>query len=159
MLLLRALISFLTLPGVVAFAIPLYLFDTGAGFDAFARGGAVVLLTGMFILAWCVRDFYVLGRGTLAPWDPPKRLVVLGLYRYSRNPMYVGVLTILAGWALGFRSLPHAYYALVMSVAFHVRVLVAEEPFLARTYGEAWTRYKSRVPRWLLPLRAPAGTP
>jgi protein-S-isoprenylcysteine O-methyltransferase Ste14 len=96
MLFVRALISFLALPGIVAFAIPLYAFDTGEGFDAFATGGLVVLLTGIFILGWCVRDFYVLGRGTLAPWDPPKNLVVLGLYRYSRNPMYVGVLTILA---------------------------------------------------------------
>ena len=65
---------------------------------------------------------------------------------------FLGVIFILTGWALGFRSTPHAYYAVAIAVAFHVRVLVAEEPFLARTHGEEWRTYKSRVPRWLLPL-------
>ena len=152
MLFFRALISFLALPGIVAFAIPLLVFDHGWSVADFRWYGSLVLLVGIVILGWCVRDFYVLGRGTLAPWDPPKKLVILGLYRYSRNPMYVGVICILTGWALGFQSTPHAYYALVMAVVFHVRVLLAEEPYLARTHGEQWTAYKSRVPRWLLPF-------
>ncbi len=152
MLFLRALISFLALPGIVAFGIPLFVFDHSWSVGDFRPYGGLVLLAGTVILGWCVRDFYVLGRGTLAPWDPPKKLVILGLYRYSRNPMYVGVICILAGWALGFHSTPHAYYAVVIATAFHVRVLVAEEPYLERTHGEQWTAYKSRVPRWLLPF-------
>ena len=56
------------------------------------------------MLLWCVRDFYVSGRGTLAPLDPPKRVVIVGLYRFVRNPMYVAVLTILVGWALLYGS-------------------------------------------------------
>jgi protein-S-isoprenylcysteine O-methyltransferase Ste14 len=149
-MLLRALIAFLALPGVVAFAIPLLVFERGQPVRNFHPAGAAVLAAGVFVLAWYVRDFYVLGRGTLAPWDPPKALVIRGLYRYSRNPMYVGVLLILAGWALGFRSTALACYAIGIGILFHLRVLLNEEPFLARTHGQQWINYRATVPRWLL---------
>jgi protein-S-isoprenylcysteine O-methyltransferase Ste14 len=147
---LRALVAFLALPGVVAFAIPLFAFRRDRSLSEFTATGAAVLAIGIVILGWCVRDFYVLGKGTLAPWDPPKKLVVRGLYRYSRNPMYVGVLFIVAGWALGFRSGNIAVYAAVLALGFHLRVLLNEEPFLARTHGADWDAYRQRVPRWLI---------
>jgi protein-S-isoprenylcysteine O-methyltransferase Ste14 len=75
--------------------------------------------------------------------------VVTGLYRFSRNPMYIAVVLMLGGWALGFRSRPLAIYALAALVVFHFRVVWFEEPFLAGTHGEQWTRYKAAVPRWL----------
>lgn len=146
---LRAVGAFLALPGVVAFAVPLLLFRPDADHGKFQPLGAVLLTLGVVVLAWCVRDFYILGRGTLAPWDPPRRLVVLGLYRYSRNPMYVGVLLIVAGWALGFQSIGLVIYALTLLVVFHFRVVLAEERFLARTHGSAWAAYAATVPRWL----------
>ena len=146
---LRALLAFLVLPGMVAFAVPLLAFSPSTPPGGFRPAGAVVLGIGILILGWCVRDFYVLGRGTLAPWDPPRALVVRGLYRYSRNPMYVGVLWIVSGWALGFQSMPLAYYVVALAVLFHLRVILAEEPFLARTHGAAWEQYAARVPRWL----------
>ena len=155
---LRALFAFLVLPGVVAFAVPLLVFVPGARFTGFSLAGGVVLAIGIVILGWCVRDFYVLGKGTLAPWDPPKRLVVLGLYHYSRNPMYVGVLFIVTGWALGFRSQSLAIYAAFLLVLFHLRVVFFEEPFLARTHGAEWDRYRASVPRWL-GWRAPTVPP
>jgi protein-S-isoprenylcysteine O-methyltransferase Ste14 len=96
-----------------------------------------------------VRDFYVAGRGTLAPWAPPRALVVTGLYRFSRNPMYVGVLLILCGWAAGFRSWPLAAYAATIATAFHLRVLLYEEPTLARLFGKDWDHYTRQVPRWI----------
>ena len=67
--------------------------------------------------------------------------------------MYVGVLLILAGWATTFRSPTLAFYAVAIAVVFHLRVLLGEEPWLARTHGEAWTRYRERVPRWLTSSR------
>ena len=146
---LRALIAFLALPGVAAFAVPLLLLRPPAPRAPFAPFGIALVGLGLLILVWCVRDFYVLGRGTLAPWSPPQRLVVRGLYRFSRNPMYVGVLAIVGGWAIGFGSWPLAAYAAALTVAFHLRVVLGEEPWLARTHWAAWTAYVSAVPRWL----------
>jgi protein-S-isoprenylcysteine O-methyltransferase Ste14 len=83
-----------------------------------------------------VRDFFVAGRGTLAPWDPPRHLVVVGLYRFVRNPMYVSVLTVVVGWWLATGSRLLAGYAVVLAIGFHLRVLYHEEPWLRRQFGE-----------------------
>jgi protein-S-isoprenylcysteine O-methyltransferase Ste14 len=74
--------------------------------------------------------------------------VVVGLYRYTRNPMYIAVTLILLGWAVSF-SLPALYiYAIIVAIAFHVRVVFGEEPWLARAHGAQWQDYARRVPRW-----------
>jgi protein-S-isoprenylcysteine O-methyltransferase Ste14 len=148
-LLLRALLSFLALPGAVAFVVP-WLIDGPAALrgDGWPVIGAVVLVAGFTVLLWCVRDFFVAGRGTLAPWDPPRRLVVVGLYRLTRNPMYVGVLILVAGWALRAGSVPLAVYDVLLVVGFHARVVLAEEPWLARTFPTEWRAYAAAVPRW-----------
>ena len=148
MLFARALLSFLILPGFFAFILPAWL----AGIDA-RRGdgwelGWVVVVIGASIVVWCVRDFYVAGKGTLAPWDPPRRLVVVGLYRYLRNPMYVGVLTLVVGWALVLGSPLLLFYVLCLGIGFHLRTVLAEEPYLAAHFGEDWTRYRAAVRRW-----------
>lgn len=146
---LRATIAFLALPGFVAFAVPILWLRPRTSALAFAPAGGVVLAAGCGVLAWCAWAFYSHGRGTLAPWDPPRGLVRNGLYRYSRNPMYVGVLTIVAGWAIGFHSWSLAAYALALGIAFHLRIILHEEPWLARTFGAEWDTYRARVPRWL----------
>lgn len=144
----RAVVAFLVLPGVVAFLVPLLFW--GPGTAAFSnRWGIVALSVGIVLLLACVREFYVAGRGTLAPWAPPIALVVTGLYKWSRNPMYIAVLLILSGWAIGFRSWPLALYAVVVLVAFHLRIVLHEEPWLARTFGNTWIQYRKRVSRWL----------
>jgi protein-S-isoprenylcysteine O-methyltransferase Ste14 len=144
----RAILAFLLLPGTVAFLIPLALLAPGSRGFAY-RWGLLPLGIGIALLLACVREFYVAGRGTLAPWAPPVRLVVTGPYRVSRNPMYAAVLLILAGWALGFASRGLTIYAICFAIGFHLRVVFVEEPFLARTQGDAWTVYRRRVPRWL----------
>ena len=148
-LFLKALFAFLALPGMVAFVIPLLLITPASRRVWVEPWGLVPLVLGVVVLALTVREFYVAGRGTLAPWSPPRNLVTSGLYRYSRNPMYVGVLLILCGWAIGLWSWVLAIYAAGIAIAVYVRVLVNEEPFLARTHGEAWTAYRARVGRWL----------
>ena len=80
---------------------------------------------------------------------PPQKLVVTGLYRFSRNPMYVAVSLILFGWAACFGSRQLLVYAAIVAVVFHLRVIFGEEPWLARTHGAAWEAYTARVPRWL----------
>ena len=146
----RAAAAFLAFPGLVAFLVPWLLHPRNAPLRPEALP---VLALGVGSLLWCVRDFYVIGRGTLAPWAPPRRLVVIGLYRVSRNPMYLAVLLILAGWALAYRSATLAVYAAALALAFHLRVVLGEEPWLARTHGAEWTAYEAAVPRWLLPRR------
>lgn len=144
----RAVIAFLTLPGVVAFLVP-GVWVWLARLHLYWPLGLALIVVGVVGLLWCARDFYVSGKGTLAPWAPPQELVVVGLYRYSRNPMYVAVAVILLGWAVTFRSASLLLYALAVMVAFHLRVVFGEEPWLARTHGALWQQYTRRVRRWL----------
>ena len=149
MLLARAMLAFLVCPGMMAFFVPLVLLAPG-GSESFVDAlGLLPLLVGFGLLLWCVREFYVAGRGTLAPWAPPQELVHTGPYRFSRNPMYIAVVLLLCGWALGFRSWSLTIYAAALTFAFYLRVVFYEEPWLARTHGEKWMLYKAHVPRWV----------
>lgn len=148
-LLFRAVIAFLALPGTVAFIVPLWIATLDGSRRTFHPVSLPILAVGIFLLLWCIRDFYVAGRGTLAPWSPPKHLVVVGLYRFSRNPMYIAVLIVLAGWAIGFGSFMLALYAGIVMTLFHLRVIFHEEPWLEREFGEQWIRYRADVPRWI----------
>ena len=150
-LLWKSVAAFLALPGTVAYLVPWLLLRPRA---VVWEAGLFLIGIGSFLLGWCVRDFYVAGKGTLAPWAPPQRLVTIGLYRVSRNPMYVAVLVILSGWAMAYRSPGISLYAGLVAAAFHVRVSVGEEPWLATRHGEEWTQYSARVPRWL--IRSPS---
>ena len=145
----RALLAFLVLPGVVAFAVPVAWLASTGHTQLVHPLGLVPLVVGPVALLWCVRDFYVAGKGTLAPWSPPVNLVVVGLYRRSRNPMYVAVTLILIGWAVSFASSTLVFYTLAVATAFHLRVVLGEEPWLAQKHGQAWQEYSGRVPRWL----------
>jgi protein-S-isoprenylcysteine O-methyltransferase Ste14 len=148
----KALLAFVAMPGMVGYVVPWLLLGP-------ARRGPVhpeglgVLAAGTLLLLGCVLEFARSGKGTLAPWSPPRHLVTGGLYRFSRNPMYVAVQLVLWGWALGFRSGVLAGYALAVFAAFHLRIVLGEEPWLERTHGEAWRAYRARVPRWLGPVR------
>jgi len=149
----HAAFAFLVLPGTVAFLIPLLLFEparAGRGFDVLAL---IPLSLGTFLLLWCVREFYVVGKGTLAPWTPPRELVVTGPFRFSRNPIYIAVVLIILGWALAFHSLPLVFFALATLLVFHLRVVLGEESWLVRTHGNRWIEYRDRVPRWVGPRR------
>jgi len=144
----RALLAVLALPGVVAFAIPVTWLLANSRTRLMQPLGLVPLVVGVVALLWCVRDFFVSGKGTLAPWMPPAHLVVGGLYRYTRNPMYIAVTLVLLGWAASFGSLGLGVYTIIVAVAFHLRVVLGEEPWLARTHGIQWEQYADQVPRW-----------
>ena len=157
-MLLRALLAFLALPGVVAFAVPLLVAQQQLP-PRFGLSSLALLSVGFACLVWCTCAFYSAGRGTLAPWSPPRHLVTHGLYRYSRNPMYWGVLLLLVGWAVLFESSALAWYAAAIGVAFHLRVVFGEEPWLAQVHGQQWQSYKGKVNRWVgrqRPLRSDA---
>jgi protein-S-isoprenylcysteine O-methyltransferase Ste14 len=109
---------------------------------------APAFLAGASIYFWCLWDFGRTGRGTPAPIDPPKTLVVRGLYRYVRNPMYVGVLLVIAGWALLSRSRDVVLYGVAVALAFHLFVMLVEEPILRSKFGESYNAYCRTVSRW-----------
>lgn len=144
----HALIAFLAIPGMVAFAIPAAWLWHTVNFEPTRPLGLILLALGLAALLSCIRDFYVSGRGTLAPWAPPEKLVTIGLYRYSRNPMYLSVAAVLLGWAVSFGSMGLLAYTIIALVAFHLQVVYHEEPGLACTYGREWEQYASRVLRW-----------
>jgi protein-S-isoprenylcysteine O-methyltransferase Ste14 len=120
-----------------------------AGIAAGLAGGALAL--------WCIVTFAVVGRGTPAPFDPPRRLVVQGPYRYVRNPMYLGAALALSGAAVFYRSAPLFGYAGLFLLATHLFVVWYEEPTLARLFGAEYEAYRARVGRWL--MRGSADTP
>ena len=149
-LFLKNLLFTLVMPGSVGVYLPLWI----AGRSPYVRGvsgaiGLLLIIVGAAIYLWCLWDFATFGRATPAPIDAPKRLVVRGLYRYTRNPMYVGVLIVIAGWSGLFRSATIALYGFVVAVAFHLFVTLYEERTLARRFGADYEEYLGRVPRWL----------
>ncbi len=149
-LLLKNLLFTVVAPGTVGVYLPLWI----KGERALASGplfgaACLLLLLGAGIYSWCVWDFASFGRGTPAPIDAPKRLVVRGLYHYTRNPMYVGVLTVILGWSLLFQALPVLLYALLVATAFNLFVRLYEEPHLGREFGGSYRDYCQRVGRWL----------
>ena len=150
---LRALLAFLALPGLAAFALPALIASVDPWRSSAGWQGAPVILAGVTLLLWCVRDFYVAGKGTLAPWDPPRHLVLVGLYRFVRNPMYISVLTLVAGWSLCLASPLLVLYTVILAIGFHIRVVVSEEPWLHSRFGDEWVRYSAHVGRWVPRLR------
>lgn len=137
-------------PGTVAAYVPYWLVrDIQLVFTAWVYPAGLCFLVGTAIYLWCAFDFGMAGGGTPAPVDPPRQLVVRGLYRYVRNPMYVGVLTVLLGWNMLYRVDTLLKYTIVVFVAFNVIVLFYEEPRLRRRFGEAYSDYRAKVGRWV----------
>jgi protein-S-isoprenylcysteine O-methyltransferase Ste14 len=110
--------------------------------------GMVIGFAGAALALWCVVTFARVGRGTPAPFDPPRRLVVRGPYRFVRNPMYEGTGLALAGAALFYESLPILGYTGIFFLAAHLFIVMYEEPTLRRSFGQEYAAYCSRVPRW-----------
>ncbi|HTD53691.1 MAG TPA: isoprenylcysteine carboxylmethyltransferase family protein [Thermoanaerobaculia bacterium] len=119
--------------------------------------GAALLAAGAAVYLWCAWDFATTGGGTPAPIDPPRSLVERGLYRHVRNPMYLGILLLLGGEAMLFRSRALLAYAGLVFLFFFLFVVAYEEPALRRKFGQTYERYCDRVPRWIPQFRADRG--
>ncbi|NSL88802.1 isoprenylcysteine carboxylmethyltransferase family protein [Chitinophaga sp. Mgbs1] len=152
---LRNLLFTMLQPGMVAGVIPWLLakqhfrhaFASFGGFRQYA--GAVIWLTGLAILLHCITRFALDGMGTLSPADPTRKLVISGLYRYSRNPMYVGVMLLLTGEALFCNAAILWQYSMLLLIIFHLFIIFYEEPRLRRDFGETYVRYSQQVRRWV----------
>lgn len=156
----RHLVAVLALPVVMAVVVPSWLLTQYAATDTRwpATGmiawpmrtlGAILLLGGLLLFAWCLSLFARVGRGTLAPWDPTQNLVAVGPYQYVRNPMITGVASILAGQALITGSRALAFWFLIFVAINFTYFVLVEEPGLARRFGASYVEYKARVPRWI----------
>jgi protein-S-isoprenylcysteine O-methyltransferase Ste14 len=148
---LKSLLFLIAAPGTVAGYIPLVLLRKGPQFETglFAYLAFPLWVIGGFMLLWSFWDFLVKGRGTPAPIDPPKELVATGFYRYVRNPMYVGVLFIIIGHFLWFKTIWLIVYAALAFLIVHLFVTLYEEPTLKKKFGAAYEAYLKSVPRWI----------
>jgi protein-S-isoprenylcysteine O-methyltransferase Ste14 len=116
--------------------------------------GVLPILAGGLLILLSAWDLTLAGKGTPAPFDPPKEFVVKSLYRFVRNPMYLGDLLVLIGESLVFESAFLVIYTLLMLCVFHLFVVLYEEPTLRRKFGESYERYRRVVPRWIPRLSA-----
>jgi protein-S-isoprenylcysteine O-methyltransferase Ste14 len=150
-LLLKNLLFTVVVPGTVAVYVPL-LIARGRSITStplFSAGGAILVAAGAVIYAWCLWNFASFGRGTPLPMDAPKRLVIRGLYRYTRNPMYLGVIIAVLGWAAGFASTALLGYGAFVALICHAFVVLYEEPRLHELFGAQYDGYRMQVGRWL----------
>jgi protein-S-isoprenylcysteine O-methyltransferase Ste14 len=158
---LRVGLAILPLPFIAVVVIPAAILISGGSdwnLDGVVRVivaaiGAAALALGLGLFAATVRLFASLGRGTLAPWDPPRRLVVAGPYQRWRHPMITGVALALAGLALIARSTGIAIELAVFVAVNALYLPLVEEPTLVERFGDDYVRYMERVPRWLPRLR------
>ena len=119
------------------------------GFLPFRMIGVFMIAVGLAILLDSFARFAIQGLGTPAPIAPPEHLVISGLYRYVRNPMYVAVLLLIFGQGLLFGNVYLLGYGTIVWLGFFAFVILYEEPALRRKFGAEYERYCSRVPRWL----------
>jgi protein-S-isoprenylcysteine O-methyltransferase Ste14 len=149
-----SLIFFIVAPGIVAYLIPFALAQAQPPAwhldpPVVMWIGAALGILGTIALGECFVRFAVQGRGTPAPVAPTRHLVVTGLYRWVRNPMYVAVVAIILAQGLWFASIPVLVYAAVVWAAVTAFVVLYEEPTLARTFGDEYAEYRANVHRWL----------
>jgi protein-S-isoprenylcysteine O-methyltransferase Ste14 len=119
-----------------------------AAFEAQQIIGMVLGTIGAGVAVWCILTFAAIGRGTPAPFDPPRKLVIEGPYRFVRNPMYIGAGLALIGAGIFYGSWQLLGYAVFFFLACHLFVSLYEEPALRRTFGEAYEAYCRQTSRW-----------
>jgi protein-S-isoprenylcysteine O-methyltransferase Ste14 len=167
LILIRHLFAIAALPFVVAAVIPRWLARTNHVTLAVATSapqlvaqlaGLFSLLIGIALFVSSLKRFANDGKGTLAPWDPPRQLVVVGPYRYVRNPMISGVAFVLIGQALVLVSRPHATWALTFLIINGIYIPLLEEPQLEQRFGASYTEYREHVPRLIPRLRPWTGS-
>jgi protein-S-isoprenylcysteine O-methyltransferase Ste14 len=138
------------LPITVLVIVPLWIekkrvIDTGVTFFL----GLMLMVAGLIVMWFTISSFIRVGKGTLAPWSPTKKLVITGLYRYVRNPMILGVFTVLLGESLALWSGNILIWAGAFFLINTVYFMVSEEPGLERRFGDEYREYKKHVSRWL----------
>jgi len=147
--LLKHIFSFI-LPVTVLVLVPLWIekdFTIRVGINLIF--GLILILVGLSVMVVTISSFISIGKGTLAPWSPTQKLVIRGLYQYVRNPMILGVLTILLGESLCFWSKSILTWAGSFFIINTIYFIIYEEPDLEERFGEEYREYKRHVSRWI----------
>lgn len=157
----RHVLAIAALPFVVTIVVPVWIGRAYGSPLAVGRmtsfsmlAGGAIMLAGLMLFAWSLGMFATKGDGTLAPWDPPRTLVVAGPYRYVRNPMISGVVIVLFGEAVLWRSMLHLEWAATFLALNVVMIPLIEEPMLRARFGEPYDDYRRHVPG-LIPRLTP----
>jgi protein-S-isoprenylcysteine O-methyltransferase Ste14 len=157
----RHLRAIVLLPGVVTLVIPgIILWRTGTDSWGLWQSvpatqvilpvvGITCVCLGLVLMTATIRLFATVGKGTLAPWEPPQRLVVRGVYRHVRNPMISGVLCVLLGESLHTASVPLFQWFLIFAFINAIHIPLLEEPGLVKRFGDDYVTYTRKVPRWI----------
>jgi protein-S-isoprenylcysteine O-methyltransferase Ste14 len=111
--------------------------------------GALLIISGLGLIIYTNKSFLKIGNGTLVPLDPPKNLIVSGVYRYVRNPMIISALTLIFGESLIFASIELFTLFLLIFTVNHIYFVYSEEPGLTKRFGKEYITYKKNVPRWV----------
>ena len=152
-LFLRNLFFTILQPGIVAGLAPYWILrgdiDVKQSWQFYHYAGASIFIIGLIIMLHCIINFAIKGRGTLSPADPTKRLVISGLYKYSRNPMYVGVMLILVSESIFFKAQSLWMYSLFVFIAFNLFIIFFEEQRLRKDFGNEYEAYCKKVRRWM----------
>ena len=153
--LLKSLVYFILVATGIFIALPIALWLLTRNYLAFNLGAArftgfIPLAIGIALTLWTTFYFPLSGKGTPLPSDPPRKLATEKVYKYSRNPQYLGAIFTLIGQAVLLESPVVLLFALLMSVLLHLLVVYFEEPGLRKRFGQAYEEYATTVPRWFL---------
>jgi protein-S-isoprenylcysteine O-methyltransferase Ste14 len=149
---LKTILFMLLVPGLLLVLLPCALISADVALFSFGVFHWLAIpcwVIGASAMIWCAWAFTVRGRGTPSPTDPPKELVVSGLYRFVRNPIYVGVVLFLVGHVLWHPAPSILWMPVIVAVCSHLFVTLYEEPHLRKTFGAAYKEYCKSVPRWI----------
>lgn len=149
----KQIISFI-LPITVLILVPLYI-ERNISMKNFPTLliGLFVMCAGLYIMTMTISTFIKIGRGTLAPWSPTRKLIVVGMYGHVRNPMIMGVLTVLIGESVAIMSLPIFIWAIIFFIINNIYFFLYEESNLEKKFGDEYREYKRNVPRWIPRLK------
>ena len=149
----KNIISFI-LPVTALIIVPLYIEpDISTKQVSALVTGLFIMCIGLYVMTLTISSFIRIGKGTLAPWSPTRKLVISGMYGHVRNPMISGVLIVLIGESIAILSLNIFIWAVIFFIINNIYFIIYEEPNLEKRFGDEFKEYKKNVPRWIPRLK------